>query len=131
MSVGSGKRILVVDDEVSITDLVVRVLEGHGFEAWAVNNPLRALDQAVKLKPDLIIVDFIMPQIVGSELCLLIKANPSLRKAPVVFLSGSSEEDHRTLAKISGGAAYLQKPIEGADLVATVCRELGLGDPSP
>src|SRR5882724_1575278 len=75
MKVGSGKRILVVDDEVSITDFIVRALEDHGFEAWAVNNPLRALEQAVKVKPDLILLDFIMPQIVGSELCFLIKAN--------------------------------------------------------
>lgn len=128
MKVGSGKRILVVDDEVSITDLLVRLLEGHGFEAWAVNNPLRALEQAVKVKPHLIIVDFIMPQIVGSELCLLIKANPSLRKTPIVFLSGSDDEDHRTIAKISGGAAYLQKPVEGSALVATLVRELGLDE---
>src|SRR5260221_14744318 len=126
MKVGSGKRVLVVDDEVSITDFIVRVLEDHGFEAWAVNNPLRALEQAMKVKPDLILLDFIMPQIVGSELCFLIKANPALRKAPILFLSGSADEDHRTIASISGAAAYLEKPIEAATLISAVCQHLKL-----
>jgi twitching motility two-component system response regulator PilG len=119
------KRILVVDDESAITDILVELLNGHGFEAHAVNNPLRALDRALEVRPDLIILDFFMPKLLGPEVSQLLKSSPATRPIPVIFLSGMTDEDHRLIAEMSGGAAYLEKPVVPQQLMAAIRAQLG------
>ena len=118
------KRILVVDDEVAVTDLLVELLRGHGFEAHAVNHPLKVLDRAGDLRPDLIVMDFVMPKLLGPEVAQLLKNHPSTRDIPVIFLSGMSDEDHRVIATLSGAAAYLEKPVEHEMLIETIRAQL-------
>jgi two-component system phosphate regulon response regulator PhoB len=124
MSTDTGKRILIVDDEPQITEYLVHLLASSGFQAWAVNNPLKALAFADEIRPDLIIMDFVMPMLLGPELALLLKRNASTRNTPVIFLSGMSDQDHRLIASISGGVAYLDKPVSSEKLFGTISHVL-------
>jgi len=123
----SKKRILVVDDEPAVTELLLELLNGHGFEAHAINKPLKALERALELRPDLIILDFVMPQLLGPELSQLLKGHPTTRQIPVIFLSGMTDEDHRIIAAMSGGAAYLEKPVDHQELLGTIRAQLEKG----
>ena len=120
----SPQRILVVDDEPDVTDLLVKVLNGSGFEAHAVNSPLKVLQRAIEVHPDLIILDFVMPQLLGPEIALLLKSNAATRNVPVMFLSGMTDEDHRLIGMMSGAVAYLEKPVNPLTLIETVRAQL-------
>ena len=65
-------------------------------------------------------MDFVMPQLLGPEVSLLLKTNPATRHIPVIFLSGMTDEDHRIIAAMSGGAAYLEKPVDHQELLDTI-----------
>jgi formate hydrogenlyase transcriptional activator len=114
------KRILAVDDDPAVTELLVELLNGHGYEAHPVNKPLKVLERALELRPDLIILDFVMPQLLGPEVAQLLKANPATRSIPVIFLSGMTDEDHRMIAALSGGSGYLEKPVDHQELLETI-----------
>ena len=110
------KRILVVDDERDVTAFLVEVLQGYGFEALAVNNALMVVQSAIDFRPDLILLDFDMPYLLGSDVAVLLKKNNSVRSVPIIFLSGMADEEHRIIANTAGALAYLEKPVEPADL---------------
>jgi two-component system phosphate regulon response regulator PhoB len=114
------KRILVVDDEPEVTEYIVRILENAGFDARYVNDPLKAVDRAVEILPDLILLDFDMPKLLGPELSALLKRALKPRNVPIVFLSGMTDEDHRAIASLSGAVAYLDKPLDADKLIETI-----------
>ena len=113
-------RILVVDDDETVADLVVRLLQEKGFHAWSVYDPTEAPQRAAEIRPDLVIVDFNMPKLIGPELAILLKSRAETAKAPILFLSGMIDEDHREIGKYSGGAAYLEKPVDPEKLISTI-----------
>ena len=119
------KRILVVDDDSNVTTYLTKVLSGHGFEAWPVNDPLNVLRRAAEFHPDLVILDFIMPQLLGSEVAVQLKSYKTTQNVPVIFLSGMTDEDHRLIATFSGAAAYLEKPIDPRKLIEAIRTQLG------
>lgn len=120
------KRVLVVDDETDVTDLLVRILGEHGYETWALNNPLKVLELAAQVRPDLILLDFDMPTQVGSEVAVLLRSAPETRNVPVIFCSGMTDDDHRVIAAMSGGVAYLEKPIDPRKLIEIIRGLIGV-----
>ncbi len=126
---GSRKRILVVDDEPEVTDVLIRILKGNGFEAWAANNPLETLERAKAIRPDLILLDFDMPKLLGPEVSVVLKSSSETRDIPIVFLSGMTDEDHHAIGALSGAAAYLAKPIDQVKLIETIRAVLGSHHP--
>jgi DNA-binding response OmpR family regulator len=114
------KTILVVDDEPAVTKLVVRILEENGFGARAVHDPRHALEKAVEIHPDLVLLDFDMPHILGPEVALLLKKNPATCTIPIIFLSGMTDADHYTIGNASGAVGYLNKPLDKTSLLAAV-----------
>jgi twitching motility two-component system response regulator PilH len=121
------KRILVIDDEEEVAEVVIRILEQNGFSASAVTDPLHAPQRAAEFRPDLIILDFNMPKLVGPELAVLLKSRSETKNTPVIFLSGMTDEDHQELGRFSGASAYLEKPIDPVRLLETI-RSLLAGD---
>lgn len=117
------KRILIVDDEPEVTEYVVHILENAGFDARGVNDPLKAVAPATEIMPDLILMDFDMPKLLGPALSALLKSALEPRNVPIVFLSGMNDEDHRAIAAFSGAVAYLDKPLDAGLLIRTI-REL-------
>ena len=114
------RRILVVDDEESVARAVVETLKAHGFDASAVNDPTEVPQRVAEFHPNLIILDFDMPKLLGPDLAVLLKSRSETREIPVVFLSGMTDEDHHTIGTFSGAAAYLDKPVDPPKLIETI-----------
>ena len=116
------KRILVVDDEPGFTHLLKLVLPV--YEIREENNPMRALEVAREFKPDLILLDMIMPEMDGSTLAAEFTAEPLVRSVPIVFLtaivSGKEAQDGKTI----DGRACLAKPVTKDSLVACINQHL-------
>jgi len=120
------KKILVVDDELSITRLLKLNLEQTGkYEVFEVNQGARALQMAQAFKPDLVILDVMMPDMDGSEIAASLKQDPDLKKTPVVFLTAAikKEELGGSEGKI-GGRTYIAKPLNVQGVISVIERSL-------
>ena len=120
------KKILVVDDEETITRAVQLYLEAtERFEVRTVNDPRRAVDTAVTFRPDLVILDIVMPQLGGDEVAAKLRDHPVTGDTPVVFLTALvNEVELRQQGDTIGGHPFMAKPVEPADLVAVLDRML-------
>ena len=127
MKTGTGYCILIVDDEPDVTQMLAKLLAEHGFETYTVNNPLKAVEKAAAVRPDLIILDFIMPQLPGSEVARMLRGYSATGDVPILFLSGARDEDLRLIAKVSGATAFLEKPVDVAQLLEKIRGLLGAG----
>jgi DNA-binding response OmpR family regulator len=113
-------RALVVDDEEDIRNLVHAILTGNGYEVFTASTGEEALTKAVTLKPDLIILDVVMPGISGLEVCRLIKTKTTLKKIRVLMLSALSRDVDKKMIADSGADGYLRKPFSVNDLLSKI-----------
>jgi sigma-B regulation protein RsbU (phosphoserine phosphatase) len=119
-----GATILVVDDSPVNLRLIVRTLEGRGYRILAAKNGRAALEIARRVGPDLILLDVMMPEIDGFEVCRTLKADPATRDAVVVFLSALGEVTDKVTGLELGASDYITKPIQPAEVVARVANHL-------
>lgn len=117
------KKILVIDDEAGFTRLLKFVLK-H-YEIREENDPLKALETAQEFKPDLILLDVIMPGLDGGELAAKIKGDASLQRTPIIFLTAvvSPREAGKT-SKVIGGFPFLAKPVSPEALERCIAEHL-------
>ena len=122
----SGKRkVLVVDDDKDLVDLLVDVLEGDGrFETRSVNNGFDAGMTVREYRPDLIILDVMLPDINGKDVCVRVRGDKSLEAVKIVCVSGIVEEDKIEELRRAGADEFLAKPFETEKLIETICRLL-------
>jgi two-component system alkaline phosphatase synthesis response regulator PhoP len=113
------KRILVVDDEQDIIELLRYNLLKEGYDVLVAKNGQEALEKAAE-RPDLVLLDLMMPVLDGFETCKRLKANPVTAHLPVVFLTARSGEVDEVLGLELGADDYIQKPISPRKLVARV-----------
>lgn len=116
------KRILVVDDETGFTRMVRLNLEQTGvYEVREVNEGRTALAAAREFKPDLILLDVVMPDMDGGDVAAAFQMDPLLRNVPVIFVTAVvRKREAGTAGMVSGGALFLAKPVEAADLVEAI-----------
>jgi len=114
------KKILVVDDEPDVTDLLVYTLKAKGFVVEAVNNPNASIGLARTFLPDLVILDVMMPELNGIQICRMLRADPQLKNVPVFFLTAKAEENDRIQGLESGADDYICKPFSTKELVLRV-----------
>ncbi len=113
--------ILVVDDEDHILDLVSSVLEVEGYEVLKAGDGYQCLDHLKKAKPDLILLDMMMPGMSGREVCEKIRSDPKLRSLKVAFLTVANfSEIGKDVLKSMGIVDYITKPFNNKDLVKRV-----------
>ena len=114
------KRILVVDDEVGFTRLLSLNL-AYQYFVRVENSAEQALQSALEFKPDLIVLDVMMPKLDGGELASRIRATPDLKHVPIVFLTAAAAkgEVHSHGGQI-GGFPFLAKPVSVQDLRACI-----------
>ncbi|MGE4356954.1 MAG: response regulator [Candidatus Omnitrophota bacterium] len=112
------KRILIVDDEPDIRDVLRIVLEAEGYEVSEAGDGEEALDKVSKRPPDLIIMDFMMPKLNGPEACRAIKKDILLRHIPIIMLTGRGETSDKIKGIDAGADDYIVKPFEPTELVA-------------
>ncbi len=116
------KRILVVDDEPAITRMIKLNLEQTGrYEVRTENLGRKAIEAAREFRPDLILLDVMMPGMLGSEIAAQLEADPELRAIKFVFLTAmvTKEEAQRSFGQI-GGHTFIAKPISADDLCQVI-----------
>jgi two-component system OmpR family response regulator len=118
MNVVPEARVLVVDDEDSITDLVATALRYVGFEVAVAANGRQALDQAATFRPELVVLDVMLPDLDGFEIVRRLRAD-GLRM-PIVFLTARDATEDKVAGLTIGGDDYVTKPFSLEELVARV-----------
>jgi len=116
--------ILVVDDEEDIRELVELNLGREGYQVLACDTGERALELARVKKPDLVVLDLMLPGVDGLEVCRRLKADPNTRQIPVVMLTAKGEEADIVAGLELGADDYVTKPFSGKVLAARVRRLL-------
>jgi len=119
------KKILIVDDEPNNLNLLRQVLKGK-FQLIFANCGLKALSAAKEHKPDLILLDIMMPDLSGYEVCEKLKKNPLTRDIPVIFVTAMSDAEDEAKGFDVGAVDYIQKPISGAIVLRRVQTHLSL-----
>jgi CheY-like chemotaxis protein len=120
----SKKRILICDDDPAILRVLQVNLEIEGYEVLAAQNGEDAVKVALAERPDLVILDIMMPRLDGYQACERLKANDDTRDIPVVFLSAKAQQSDIQRGKDYGVADYLTKPFDPMDLLGVVERLL-------
>ena len=115
-----GRRILVIDDEADVTELLAYTLRNKGFEVETVNNPNSSVGAARSFMPDLVILDVMMPDLNGVQICRMFRADPKMKKVPVIFLTAKAEENDRIQGLETGADDYICKPFSTKELVLRV-----------
>jgi phosphate regulon transcriptional regulator PhoB len=114
------KRIAIVEDEAELASLLEYNLSRHGYQTQVlggVRDTLKSLEQG---RPDLILLDVMLPELDGFELCRQIRKSPVLGRIPVLFLTARSDEVDRVLGLEIGGDDYMTKPFSPRELIARV-----------
>jgi DNA-binding response OmpR family regulator len=113
-------RILVVEDDADIADLVVRYLDKAGFVSERVASGREALTAIAVRPPDLLVLDLMLPHLDGLEVCRLVRGNQATAALPIIMLTARAEESERIVGLEVGADDYLAKPFSPNELVARV-----------
>lgn len=113
-------KILLVDDEPDILEILSYSLESGGFKIYKANNGLEAIEIAEKIIPDLIIMDVMMPKMNGIEACDRIRKSNNLKDVIITFLSARSEDFSKIAGFEAGADGYITKPIKPKVLLSKV-----------
>jgi DNA-binding response OmpR family regulator len=114
------KEILIVDDEPSIVVPIQFLMQQQGYNVIVAENGHDALDMIYKYKPDLVLLDIMLPGIDGYEICEIVRLNPKLRDVKIIFLTAKGREVEIAKGLALGADAYITKPFSNAELVAKV-----------
>lgn len=115
-----AKKILIVDDESSIRDMLRMALETHDFQVAEAPNAKLAQDKVAANKPDLILLDWMMPGTSGVELIRRLRSNEESKKIPIIMLTAKDSEDNSIQALDTGADDYITKPFSPKALIARV-----------
>ena len=121
----AGKVILVVDDSPTQLKLTTSFLHGKGYEILTAVDGEDALEKAAFYKPDLIVLDVVMPKMDGYQACRKIKASGDTMHIPVIMLTSKDKKADEFWGKKQGADMYLTKPVDEAELIDAVSKSIG------
>ena len=113
-------KVLVVDDEISITQILEFSIGAEGYDVITAANGEEAIEKARREQPDLIILDIMMPRIDGYEACRILKANPLTKNIPVVLLTAKGRDIDKRLGYEVGATDYIVKPFSPSKLIGRI-----------
>lgn len=113
-------KVLAVDDDPVIQRLLQVNLEMEGYEVALAGDGVEALERAREFRPDIVLLDIMMPRKDGWQVCAELKADPELSHVPVVFLSARAQDDDLERGTDLGAEAYITKPFDPIDLLDLV-----------
>ena len=119
-----SEKILIVDDDEDILLIVQTILASAGYSAMTARNGREGVDTAIELRPDLILLDVMMPELSGWEVCTTLKNAPETRQIPIVMLTVKSEIRDLITGMQVGADDYITKPFTRRKLLSTVRRLL-------
>ncbi len=114
------KRILIIEDDRDIIELVRYNLEQEGFSLTAARDGIGGLDQVKKSPPDLLLLDLMLPKLSGLEICKAIRRDEKLNRLPILMLTARSDESDRVIGLELGADDYVTKPFSPRELIARV-----------
>ena len=117
-------RVLVVDDESDVTELLQYRLEQEGYRVATLNDPLGFVVKVREFEPDLMLLDIMMPELSGIQLCRIVRADPLMKDIPVIFLSTRGEVEDRIKGLEAGAEDYISKPFNTNELLLRVSKML-------
>jgi len=113
-------KIMVVDDDKEFTTLYKEYLTMVGFQAVTENQSWKAIDVANEAKPDLFLLDLMMPEPDGFKLCRMLRANMNFARTPIIIVTALNDEDSRVVALGAGANDYLTKPFHIDELKSRI-----------
>jgi DNA-binding response OmpR family regulator len=119
------QKILIIDDDSIITELMTTLVKMEGYEPTSVNDSLKAMEVARTVEPDLITLDLMMPGLTGFELCELLKKDQKFARTPILIVSAKDDPESKEKAFAAGAADYITKPFgteEFLDRIASLVR---------
>jgi len=116
----ANKRILVVDDEPDVTELISYKLRREGYDVAVINDPLEIMGKAREFNPDLFVLDIMMPELDGLKICRMVRADNRLKSVPIIFLTARGEVEDRIKGLESGADDYLCKPFDTKELALRI-----------
>ena len=121
-----AKKILIADDDDNIRELVNMTLMDEGFEIHEACDGEEAINKAFEIKPDLVILDVMMPKKVGYKVCEEIKSNPETSHAYVIYITARGTSIAEKTGSTSGGDEFMVKPFEPMELRQRVKKALNM-----
>lgn len=116
------KKILIVEDEESLLKLESILLTSKGYEVEGVADGLAAMEAVKKSQPDLVLLDIMLPEIDGFEVCRRIKEDPETRDIPVIMLTAKKSREDMARGEEVGADWYITKPFKSAMVIETIQR---------
>ncbi|MGJ8649055.1 MAG: response regulator [Opitutaceae bacterium] len=120
MSAPKIHRILVLDDEPDVTELLQYKLEQAGYRCMVLNDPLTFVAKVREFEPDLMILDIMMPELNGLQLCRIARADPVMKDIPIIFLTAKGEAEDRVTGLETGAEDYVSKPFNSKELLLRI-----------
>jgi len=114
------QKILVVDDEQDVTELLEYKLQQDGFSVRTINDPLLIMGIAREFQPDLVILDIMMPELNGIQICRMLRADPVMKDVPIIFLTARGEVDDRVKGLETGADDYICKPFNTKEITLRI-----------
>ena len=115
-----NNKILIVEDEKDIRNLIIYALEAKGYETISADDGEKALKMLKENKPDLVILDWMLPSVSGLEICRNIRRDENIKNIPIIMLTAKITEDDKILGLDSGADDYITKPFSTAELTSRV-----------
>jgi DNA-binding response OmpR family regulator len=113
-------KIMIVDDDEQVTVLLGKLLTMEGYEITAINESSEAHQAALSAKPDLFLLDLMMPDPDGFKLCRILRADPHFIFTPIIIVTALDDNDSRVVAFGAGANDYITKPFHTSDLVERI-----------
>ena len=115
-----SKKVLIIEDDPSFSRAISHIVEKEGYSVTNASNGMMGLRMAKENKPDLLILDVMLPGIDGFEICSQLRNEPQTAKLPIIMLSAKGQETDRTTGLKVGADEYLTKPVDRAVLLEKV-----------
>lgn len=127
MTKENSSKVLIVDDEPDVTELLKYKFEQEGYFCKVINNPLSFISEVRDFVPDLILLDIMMPELNGLQLCKVVRSDPKMKDIPIIFLTARGEVEDRVKGLESGADDYVAKPFNTKELILRVSKVLNRG----
>lgn len=121
----ANKRILIIEDEAEMVEMIKMRLEANNYEVLAAYDGWSGLEMAKKEKPDLIILDLMLPKMDGYKVCVMLKRDQRYMKIPIIMFTARAQESDEKLGFECGADAYITKPFESQTLLSKIKELLG------
>jgi DNA-binding response OmpR family regulator len=119
-------KIMVIDDDEDFTSLYKTALAASGFDASATNHSTSAIELAYLVQPDVFVIDLMMPDLDGFQLCRMLREDTHFKKTPIIIVTALTDEDSKRVAMGAGANDYIAKPFHIDELKARINALLGI-----